>query len=402
MVSSAQSTRELPSEGTSIALNTDVFVAQNEPIISHVINRNAKKLLENDLMLYELYKKVFGQLLVSDYSPSAVYQNGDFVWLVENGRLYLLKCIVDNNSLRPNIKLSNSQPVDALLKMSGWENKNKYLTIFDYGIEGFLNQLVAIQLSKHEDSSYHPFGKVSLDSSSEHYLGKSLLYKDMHNIDESRKTVFFPQHVQKLDAGIAVLNGYMRNYGKVLEYDIIVKLASSDIVDVANVFSSGASLSANTLKLSMSNGLTKNSVSYQDNLDYFYNSAAMDIFSPSLSASQIYESKIGLTIQANRNDYVNTYAAKVVFPKPFKDRKYMVFSNSMLSYTNGTDVGDGRMAVVPSTNDIAVCDKTRDSITLLDIAFPSQSSFADVGYSAKNGGLVANSFHCKVIGEIGE
>lgn len=91
--------------------------------------------------------------------------------------------------------------------------------------------------------------------------------------------------MQKLDAGIAVLNGYMRNYGKVLEYDIILKLASSDIADVANVFSSGASLSANALKLSMSNGLTKNSVSYQDNLDYFYNSAAMDIFSPSLSAS---------------------------------------------------------------------------------------------------------------------
>lgn len=68
---------------------------------------------------------------------------------------------------------------------------------------------------------------------------------------------------------------------------------------------------------------------------------------------------------------MNTYAAKVVFPKPFKDRKYMVFSNSMLSYTNGTDVGDGHMAVVPSANDIAVCDKTRDSITLLDIAFPS-------------------------------
>lgn len=54
--------------------------------------------------------------------------------------------------------------------------------------------------------------------------------------------------------------------------------------------------------------------------------------------------------------------------------------------------------MVPSANDISWCDKTRKSITLLDITFPDSTKYGEAGYNAAHGGLVANSFHCKVIG----
>ena len=385
----------------SNALHTDVLVGPNEPMINHVMNRNAKKLLENDLALYELYKKIFSGIGIKDYAPSATYNNGDFVWFVENYRLYLLKCVVNNNTKRPDIKLNNNEPIESYLKNSGWENKNKYLTIFDFGIAQFIQSLVDVQFDAHQSSKeYHPFGEVSLDPLDDAYIGTRLLKNDMSNIDPSRKKVFFPQTMQKLDSGVAVLNGYMRNYGQILEYDIIVKLASNDLMQENQIFSQSSALSANSLKLSMYTGLTKSSVSFQENSKYFRNSATLDIFSPELDDSQRYVAKIGMMKQANRNDYVNVYSAKITFPKPFSNRNYMVFTNSILCQTNGT-VANGHKLVVPSSNEIAVCNKTRDSITMLNITFPKQSTFGDEGYNAQNGGIVSNSFHCKVIGTIG-
>lgn len=64
------------------------------------------------------------------------------------------------------------------------------------------------------------------------------------------------------------------------------------------------------------------------NRNYFANPADMDIFQPSNSSG---ESLIGIVEQKQRNDYVNTYTAKVTFPFPFADIDYMVFSNTILS-----------------------------------------------------------------------
>ena len=57
--------------------------------------------------------------------------------------------------------------------------------------------------------------------------------------------------------------------------------------------------------------------------------------------------------------------------------------------------------LVPSPNDIIVCDKTRSSVTFLNILYPRQDKFSVSGFNAKHCGLGANSFHCKVIGRIG-
>ena len=396
---------------TDLSIWTDVSIAQNEPMINQVFNRNAKKLLDNDLALKQLYDKIFNQTGIKEYSSNAVYNNGDFIWYTYNDKLYLLKCVVNNNAAQPKIQELNGRPIDSVLKNSGWENKNRYLTIFDYGIESFLSSLVSLQVQKHQDDkSKHPFGKVSLDSTNSAYIGNSLLKKDMSNIDDNRSTVFFPQVVQRLDSNAVITTGYMRVYGKdvnashcVVEYDIVLKLASIDNVDESYIFTVTSGLSANALNISLYSGLTKNSVSFQDNEKYFYNSSSTDIFSPVLPQNDVGQSRIGMVLQHNRNDYVNTYSAQIDFPKPFANRDYMVFSNSVLCQTNGTEImsGGSYHLAVPSQNDIVVCNKTRDSITLMNIAFPNINRCGEHMYNAAHGGLIANSFHCKVIGMIG-
>ena len=38
--------------------------------------------------------------------------------------------------------------------------------------------------------------------------------------------------------------------------------------------------------------------------------------------------------------------------------------------------------MVPSANDISYCDKTRQSITLLNITFPDSTKYGEDGYNA--------------------
>ena len=77
---------------------------------------------------------------------------------------------------------------------------------------------------KHEDDpSMHPFGRLDGD------LDNIFLRSDFSNLNVSRKSVFFPEYVQRLESGIAVSTGYFRNFGKIAEYDIIVKLASGHV-----------------------------------------------------------------------------------------------------------------------------------------------------------------------------
>ena len=108
----------------------------------------------------------------------------------------------------------------------------------------------------------------------------------------------------------------------------------------------------------------------------------------------------GMLFQDNMNDFVNAYAATVYFSKPFIDLNYMVFANSVMSEALDDENGQSK-CLVPSPNDIIVCDKTRLSITFLNILYPRQDKFSVSGFNAKHCGLGANSFHCKVIGRTG-
>lgn len=374
-------------------------IAQNEPMVNHVFNRGVLKLLNNDLEIQKLYKQVFGQLNIVDYSPNNVYNGDDLVWYQDlDKNLYLLKCITPNNRIPPN-----TTGTDKDLKNSGWENQNKYLNILDYGIEQFLRSQDAAIINEHQDDiEMHPFGAVSLDESSPDYIGNKLLKNDFSNINKQRKTTFFPMQVMKLDVGDVIVHGYSRQYGKVLEYDIVFKLATAAKTDMTQIFENTTELSANTLVLPLYSSYSKTSVSYQENANYFKSATDMDIFSNG-ELKDVGKTSKGLLVQINRNDYVNTYSANIVFPIPFIDRKYMVFSNSVLSQTNGNDgeCACNSPVIVPSANDITFCNKTRQSITAIDITFPDSSQYLNNGHNTVYNGLIANSFHCKIIGITG-
>lgn len=378
--------------GNDKVLATEVKVAQNELMLHHVFNRGTQVLLSNDIALHEFYKQMLSQLDIVDYTKGNSYPVGKLVWFQDyDKKLYLLRCILPDNANEPNSK--NFQ-------RSGWEDKNPCLNILDYGIESLLSAKVEMPFEAHEtDKDMHPFGPVSMDSMNPNYISKALLRTDLANISHTRETTFFPSQVTKLTSDNAILHGYMRVYdNKLLEYDIVFKLGSGTTSDNdLKIFDASSQLSANTAVFQKYAGVVKGNVSYQDNDKYFYNTSNMDIFAYD-NAQNVNMSVKGMLKQVNRNDFVNTYSATIEFPKKFADRNYMVFSNSVLSQTNDHD---GKKELVPSANDITVCDKTREHITFLDITFPDADKYGIAGSNAENNGLVANSFHCKIIGLIG-
>lgn len=102
-------------------------------------------LLQNDIQLNELYKRVFNQLHIADYSPTHSYDAGDLVWYQDSDKnLYLLRSTRSENTTQPNIT-----SVEDDLRDSGWENENKYLTIVDFGILGMLSSQVNAEITTH-------------------------------------------------------------------------------------------------------------------------------------------------------------------------------------------------------------------------------------------------------------
>lgn len=116
------------------------------------------------------------------------------------------------------------------------------------------------------------------------------------------------------------------------------------------------------------------------------------IFAPQTDS---YASGVGRIRALNRNDYVNTYSAVIKFPVKFRTTRYMVYTNNVMCQVEG----ESSHGVSPSSNDLVVCDKRYDQMTILNICYPKPGGYGNPGLNAANGGLAANSFHCKVVGE---
>lgn len=118
-------------------------------------------------------------------------------------------------------------------------------------------------IQKHEqDNVMHPFGKISIDSSSPYYIGDKFLQRDMHNLNMNRSKIFFPQQVTRLKPGVAVITGYQRDFGKLMEYDIILKLASSSITSHTSLFNDIRPLSANNASFQLFSGISQSSLDF--------------------------------------------------------------------------------------------------------------------------------------------
>lgn len=122
------------------------------------------------------------------------------------------------------------------------------MTILDYGILELLSANSSEAVIAHEDDiNMHPYGKVSIDEESPYSIDGKILKSDMSNLDYNSQKVFFPTLVKRLDGGDAIVTGYMRKFSnKIVEYDIILKLASKGVVDYTSIFDYSKTLSANT------------------------------------------------------------------------------------------------------------------------------------------------------------
>lgn len=376
----------------------NIHVAQNELVTQHAWNRNFIKLVEIDKLLKEQGDMIKSSINIMDNDPQAIYQPGDAIWyksqvpgiLSGEMNLYLLiNLLPDNPGLQENVS-------PRLFEKLGWKNKYDYKSMLDYGLSSVLTDKVNLRMESHEsDELYHPLGRVSEDETDPDYVGNKLLKRDLSNLDQTRKQNFFPHEVKWMTVNAAIVNGFYRIYAnKIIEYDIIFKFGASEKSETETIFQAGSNISANTLELKPYTGAGEG-FGRQENSNYFKNTWDMQIFKYSEGEIAPATAVMGMLKQANRNDYANTYAAKITFPIQFLNRDYMIYSNMILSQGMGS-------TVVQSQNDLVFTDKTRSSVIAVNVTYPGRGT-ADSNmseYNSKNNGLISNSFHVKIIGRL--
>ena len=65
-----------------IRYTKNLDVGSNEYATKYSVNRILDKLLENDKLLEEFYREVFGQMMIYEYDPTETYYYNDLVWFL--------------------------------------------------------------------------------------------------------------------------------------------------------------------------------------------------------------------------------------------------------------------------------------------------------------------------------
>ena len=199
---------------------------------------------------------------------------------------------------------------------------------------------------------------------------------DRQNFQFPYTTGFLPQSQDNV-----ILNGSYRLYDcGLIEYDIIYRFGyNGQIKHDGYVVDQ---ILCNNLKIKRSDL----------NSRYFLDDNSYEMFNNVNTDGKNF-SLIGNTIQTNRNDFCNVYCAEIKFPKEFKDLNYMIFNTPILSQT--TD----NKSIINGTNSVTFTNKNKKSVTAVLITYPNTNGEYISGYNTQNGGLVANSFRCKIVGK---
>lgn len=390
-----------------ISNTTNLDVATNEYATKWSAQRVFNRLLQNDKSLEEFYNQILGNVQIFQYQYGDQYKYNDVVWFLDSSfDLHILR--FNKNSIQsvdPDFQNLNRWDPNGTIPFEkyGWKDLNPDIDILkDFGLDKAITTYITRRFKQHQDDdSKHPFGRLSWKEGSQNHIETKIARNDLANINPNRESMFFPYHTFYLEPkeDDSVLAGQCRWYDNgLLEYDLIFRLSYFGYKLVDEEYNEYADiLSANVLDLSQS----------RSDEDYFMSYNDATIFSP--KGMQTYQSTIGETYQQNRNDVMNVYSAKIDFsslvknndeglPVQFAQTKqkanYMIFCSDIMCQDR--DLRNGSLNI--SQNSMCFCQKLPGSFCAFLVTYGPLNNSGKKGFNAANGGLQANSFHCKLVG----
>lgn len=379
---------------------TNLDVSSNEYSLAYTVQRIIDRLFENDLALEKLYESVFSRTMIYEYDVGLEYKYNDVVWFLHKNKtakiadLYVLRC--DKSTMPAN---SLSDFPTKTFQAIGWKDLNPDVDIFtQYGLDKKIGTFFNKMFKQHTDDVVnHKYGKISYDKTSRNHLDNKVARRDVSNLNPYRENVFFPNESICLTRNMnsPIVNGNCRWYDNgILEYDIVFRLGYVGYQLVDEEYNISADIiSCNSIDFRTDNTMSK----------YFLDTDDRSIF---YQLSSKYEAEVGGTVQKNTNDYVNVYSATIDFAEAagglvgktlyeFDNTDYMIFGSDQLMQKR-CPFDD---SINPSSNSMVFCAKHKDRFTAMLIVYPSQKNMSKTGFNAMNTGILANSFHCHVIGK---
>ena len=400
-----------PLEKAVIKHVDDVSVSSNELNLSHVMNRNFLKLLENDMAIGSLTENVRNGLYrIMPYIEGHTYSKNDIVFFVDtypiptlssewygvydeagvkikSGKLdafkaiavadeievedvsgyeeewmkyhttalFLLRSTRNNNTTRPKREYIDLQ---MRFDVSGWVNENPMGTIYYDYFDEYLRVILARKIkSLHEDDrNFHKFGTLSAYEE----MNDKILRTDLSNIDPDRVGFHFPGHTYTVPETNTILGGQCRKWDcGLLEYYLEFKLGTdSEVLDSYNEDGSVRRLDqidANYLNLKRKTVVLDDELVY-DNSPYYLTEEDADIFKISGGKTRAMNS----IVQVNTNTKINALQGTLRFPEPFINTEYAIFLQSPPCVCV-----EGSVEIEQNVNQMVFVNKARRSVTAL-------------------------------------
>ena len=348
-----------------------IDASSNEIINRHTINRNFLKLLENDKALAALMNSPeINKNNIKAFYNGNPYAKGDLIWFKDYSDdgipvLHILRSLVDGNTNYPTKTMIDK--VESY-ENSGWKDEYEYGTAIQTTILSYINLIFssAIESDHILAGEFHPFGQLT---ESAEYNNTKLLRKDLENIDHERTTSHFPAETVVLSTDSIIQGGFYRKWDcGLLEYDILYKLGYN-----------GEQVTINNTRYNVIHA--NQSVDIDESC--FYSTDDADLFAQEGTLSV----QLNDMFQVGMNLKCNTFSATIKLPVPFKDTSYMVFGSDIACQERNT----ASPTIDSGANTIIYSKKAVDSVSPLLVMFPQAG--------AKSSGLIANSFHCYIIGK---
>lgn len=316
-------TDQLDNISLTALLSNYIDVAPNEYVTKYSFNRNFEKLLSNDFYLYSKYDagsreedlpEASALARAQTYNAHKTYDEGEYVFYKiskSDTKFYILRSNAIANTHKPTVRKSLLTGDLHVVNSDYWTilgiTSEKGNSRAKDEADAYLVEKKSSFQQSHEMNtevlSAHPPGQLSMQKSSKAFL-------TLENIEEDRKSFFYPSYLQSFVADSTVYSGYMRKWDNgLLEYDVIFRLgyisSDSDGVDV---------LCANNVAVSRRN----------NSFMYFKSGEDYNIFNRGGDGYAVTNT----SKQLNLNTQMNAYAGKIRFIEPFKDLNYMVFTSN--------------------------------------------------------------------------